>query len=168
MPDTTPWLDSDERHAWMSLIAMLMSVPPAIDAQLKRDSGVNFFEYSILSQLSAAPGRRLQMMRLAQMAGGTISRLSHAASRLEQRGLVRRNVLTDESRCTELALTDEGMTFLVAAAPGHVREARRLVFDALTDEQVAQVRDIAQAITAAASPEVAAALRAAMAASDRL
>ena len=45
-PGLPPWLDADERHAWMSLIAMLMSVPPAIDAQLKRDSGLNFFEYS--------------------------------------------------------------------------------------------------------------------------
>lgn len=168
MPDLPPWLDSDERHAWMSLIAMLMSVPPAIDAQLKRDCGLNFFEYSILSQLSAAPRRRLQMTRLAQMAGGSISRLSHAASRLEGRGLVCRHVITEESRCTELALTAEGMAFLETAAPGHVREARRLVFDALTREQVAQIRDVAQAITAAASPEVAAALREAIVASDRL
>lgn len=166
--DLPPWLDADERHAWMSLMAMLMSVPPAIDAQLKRDSGLNFFEYSVLSQLSAAPGRRLQMTRLAQMVGGSISRLSHAASRLEERGLLRRRVVTDESRCTELALTDEGMTFLEAAAPGHVREARRLIFDALTREQVTQVRDIAQAITAAAAPEVAAALREAIIATDRL
>ncbi len=149
-------------------MAMLMSVPPAIDAQLKRDSGLNFFEYSVLSQLSAAPARRLQMTRLAQMVGGSISRLSHAASRLEERRLVRRRVVTDESRCTELVLTDEGMTFLEAAAPGHVREARRVVFDALTPEQVAQARDIAQAITAAASPEVAAALREAIVATDRL
>lgn len=149
-------------------MAMLMSVPPAIDAQLKRDSGLNFFEYSILSQLSAAPGRRMQMTRLAQMAGGSLSRLSHAASRLEERALVRRHVVTDESRCTELALTESGMAFLVAAAPGHVREARRLVFDVLTPEQVEQVRDIAQAITAAASPEVAGALREAIVATDRL
>lgn len=149
-------------------MAMLMSVPPAIDAQLKRDADLNFFEYSILSQLSAAPGRRVQMTRLAQLAGGSLSRLSHAASRLEERGLVRRHVVTDEARCTELALTDDGMTFLEAAAPGHVREARRLVFDVLTPEQVRQVRDVAQAITAAASPEVAAVLREAIAASDQL
>lgn len=168
MPDEPPWLDRDERHAWMSLVAMLMSVPPAVDAQLKRDSGVNFFEYSILSQLSGAPGRRMQMSRLAQMAGGTLSRLSHAASRLEERAFVQRHVVTDETRCTELALTPEGMTFLESAAPGHVREARRLVFDSLTREQVAQVQEIAQAITAAASPEVADALRRAIAASDEL
>lgn len=168
MTDVPPWLDRDERHAWMSLMAMLMSLPPAIDAQLKRDSALNFFEYSILSQLSASPSRRVQMTRLSQLTGGSLSRLSHAASRLEERGLVRRHVVTDESRCTELELTDDGMTVLEAAAPGHVREARRLVVDALTREQVHQLRDIAQAITATSSPEVAAVLREAMAASDRL
>jgi DNA-binding MarR family transcriptional regulator len=143
----------------MSLMAMLMSVPPAVDAQLKRDSGLNFFEYSMLSQLSLPSSRALQMTQLAQLVGGTLSRLSHAASRLEKQGLVRRRVITGESRCTELELTEEGMSALVAAAPGHVRQARRLVFDVLTREQVMQLREIAQALTGAASPEVAAALQ---------
>lgn len=150
----------------MTLVAMLMSVPPAIDAQLKRDSGINFFEYSMLSQLSVPPNRALQMTRLAQLVGGTLSRLSHAASRLEQQGLVRRRVITGESRATELVLTDEGMAALVAAAPGHVREARRLVFDVLTREQVTQLREIARAVTGAASPEVGEALQRAIAEAD--
>ena len=150
----------------MSLVAMLMSVPPAIDAQLKRDSGLNFFEYSMLSQLSLPPNLALQMSELAQLAGGTLSRLSHAASRLETQGLVRRRVITGESRCTELVLTDEGMAALVAAAPDHVREARRLVFDVLTREQVAQLREIARALTGAASPEVAVALQRAIMEAD--
>lgn len=149
-------------------MAMLMSLPPAVDAQLKRDSGLNFFEYSILSQLSAPPSRRVQMSPLAQLTGGSLSRLSHAASRLEERGLVRRHVVTDEARCTELELTEEGMAFLEAAAPGHVREARRLVFDPLAPDQVQHLRDIAQAITAAAAPDVAAVLRDAIVASDDL
>lgn len=162
----TPWLDDDERTAWMSLMAMLMCVPPAIDAQLKRDSELNFFEYSVLSQLSTPKNRALQMTQLAQLAGGTLSRLSHAASRLEKQGLVRRRVITGETRCTELVLTEEGMAALVAAAPGHVREARRLVFDVLTRAQVAQLRDIARALTSAASPEVAAALQRAIMEAD--
>lgn len=145
---------------------MLMSMPSAIDAQLKRESGLNFFEYSVLSQLSVPSGRALQMTQLAQSVSGTISRLSHAASRLERQGLVRRRLVMGETRCTELVLTDEGMDALVAAAPGHVREARRLVFDGLTREQVAQLRDIAQALTAAASPEVAVALRKAIVEAD--
>ena len=162
----TPWLDDAERPAWMSLIAMLMSVPPAIDAQLKRDSGLNFFEYSILSQLSFPPNRALQMTQLAQLLGGTLSRLSHAASRLAKQGLVRRRVITGETRCTELVLTDEGVAALEDAAPGHVREARRLVFDVLTREQVAQLREIARALTGTASPDVAVALQRAIAEAD--
>src|SRR4051794_15715678 len=154
----TPWLDHDERPAWMSLMAMLMSVPPAVDAQLKRDSGLNFFEYSMLSQLSVPPNRALQMTQLAQVVGGTLSRLSHAASRLEAQGLVRRRVITGESRCTELAPAEEVLAALVTGGPGHVREGRRLVFAVVPGEQVAQLREIAQALTGAASPEVAAAL----------
>lgn len=160
MPDDeTPWLDPVERPAWMSLMAMLGSVPPAIDAQLKRDSGLNFFEYSILSQLSRPGDGAVQMAQLAQLVGGTLSRLSHAATRLEEQGLVRRRSGAGETRCVELVLTEEGVATLVRAAPGHVREARRLVFDVLTREQVAQLREIARALTAAASPEVAQALQ---------
>ena len=166
MTGPTPWLDQDERPAWISLMAMMASVPPAIDAQLKRDSGLNFFEYSMLSQLSAAPDRALQMTCLAQLVGGTLSRLSHAATRLEGHGLVRRRTVTGETRCTELVLTEEGMSLLVDAAPGHVREARRLVFDVLTREQVAQLRQIAQALTGSASPETAEALQRGIEAAD--
>ncbi len=50
MPSPTPWLD---QSAWISLMATLASVPPAIDAQRKCDSGLDFFEYSMLSQLPA-------------------------------------------------------------------------------------------------------------------
>ncbi|WP_370326474.1 hypothetical protein [Euzebya sp.] len=47
-----------------------------------------------------------------------------------------------------------------------MREARRLVFDVLDRDQVAQLREIAQAITGKASPDVAGALREAIIASD--
>ncbi|MFF5292915.1 MarR family winged helix-turn-helix transcriptional regulator [Paractinoplanes globisporus] len=153
-----PWLADDERGAWMTLIALLMSLPTAIDAQLKRDSGLNFFEYSILSSLSRRPGRAVRMNTLALFAGGSASRLSHAVSRLERQGWVRREVRNGEVRCTEAMLTEKGMAALEAAAPGHVREARRLVFDAITPEQVGQLRQITRQLLEAATPEMAAAL----------
>jgi DNA-binding MarR family transcriptional regulator len=167
MTSPVAWLDDEERPAWMSLVTMLTVFPPAVDAQLKRDSGLNFFEYSMLSQLSAAPTRALQMTELALLVGGTLSRLSHAANRLEEQGLVRRRVITGGPRSTELMLTENGTAALVAAAPGHVREARRLVFDVLTREQVGQLREIAQALAATASPEVAEMLHRAIAEADR-
>ncbi|WP_309238740.1 MarR family winged helix-turn-helix transcriptional regulator [Actinoplanes aureus] len=157
MSDSTdvPWLSDDERHAWMALTAMLMSLPPAIDAQLKRDAGINFFEYQILSSLSDAPGHTVRMSQLAHLAAGSLSRLSHAVSRLERQGWVqRRNVDTTEARCVVAVLTDAGTAMIEATAPGHVREARRLVFDALTPEQVAQLEKIGRQLVMSAAPHL--------------
>ncbi|MFF0373974.1 MarR family winged helix-turn-helix transcriptional regulator [Actinoplanes missouriensis] len=159
MSDRTeaPWLSDDETHAWIALTALFSTVPPAIDAQLKRDAGINFFEYQILSWLSMAEGRTTRMGTLAHLAGGSLSRLSHAVTRLERQGWVRRRTSDSaEGRCVEALLTDAGMAVVVAAAPGHVREARRLVFDVLTPEQVGQLQQIGRKLATAASPQMAA------------
>lgn len=167
-PKDVPWLDGEERAAWMTLIAMLMTAPAAIDAQLKRDSGLNFFEYSIMSHLSQPQDHAVQMSNLAHLAGGSLSRLSHAVSRLEKQGYVTRRIASDgESRCVQAFLTPEGYAALVAAAPAHVREARRLVFDNLSTAQVRQLQKIAHEIAAAASPESVERIDAAIAEADR-
>ncbi|MGK5684992.1 MarR family winged helix-turn-helix transcriptional regulator [Actinoplanes sp. URMC 104] len=164
-----PWLDSEERAAWMTLITMLMTLPAAIEAQLKRDSGLNFFEYSILSSLSRPQEHAVQMTNLAHMAGGSLSRLSHAVSRLERQGYVKRRTNTEgEGRCIQAVLTPEGYAALVAAAPGHVREARRLVFDNLNTAQVRQLRRIAHEIAGAAAPDTLQHIEAEIELADRL
>lgn len=134
------WLSEAELAAWKRLVALFMLVPSAVDAQLRRDSGLNFFEYSILVAL--AETRALQMTTLAEMTGGSLSRLSHAVTRLERQGWVSRAVQVGEIRCTEATITEAGREILAAAAPGHVREVRRVVFDMLTPAQVGQMRDI--------------------------
>ena len=53
MSDTTPWLDEDQLRDWKSLVALVMTLPAELDAQLKRDTGLNMFEYHVL----AAPVR---------------------------------------------------------------------------------------------------------------
>ena len=154
-PTAVPWLSDDETRAWMALTAVLTTLPPAIDAQLKRDAGLNFFEYTILSSLSQAPGHAVRMGNLAHLAAGSPSRLSHAVARLEKHGWVaRRHTDSTESRCVEAVLTDAGLAVVVAAAPDHVREARRLIFDALTPEQVTQLAQIGRQLLTAAAPHL--------------
>ncbi|GLY95144.1 MarR family transcriptional regulator [Actinoplanes sp. NBRC 103695] len=147
------WLTDEEQHTWVMLVGVLMNLPPAIDAQLKRDTGLNFFEYSILVSLSRPMNHTVQMSLLAQSAGGSLSRLSHAVSRMEKQGWVRRKVNDSEVRCVEAVLTDAGMEMLRTAAPGHVTEIRRLIFDALTPEQVGQLLEISRAVLTRANPE---------------
>jgi hypothetical protein len=51
-------------------------------------------------------------------------------------------------------LTEAGRQALVAAAPGHLAEVRRRVFDLLSREQVEALADIAQALGAGLAEQV--------------
>lgn len=143
-----PWLSDGQLRDWVALMALVGTLPAALDAQLKRDAGVNSFEYHVLANLSEAPGRTLVLSDLAEQAQGSLSRLSHAVTRLERAGWVERRACSDRGRRVEARLTDAGQAKLEEVAPGHVREARRLVVDVLTPEQLAALGDAARAITA--------------------
>lgn len=146
------WLSPDEHDAWMSLSWLMIRLPGEIDAQLQRDSGITFFEYVVLGSLSMSPGRRMTMTALAEYANGSLSRLSNVAKRLEQRGLLVREPAADNGRVTEAVLTDAGMAVVEQAAPGHVGTVRRYVFDALSADQVAELRDIGRQIAVQVDP----------------
>lgn len=146
------WLTPQERGAWLALTAMTITLPGALDTQLQRDSGLSFYEYMVLAMLSEQPDRTLRMSQLAQLTNGSLSRLSHVATRLERAGLIRRERSTVDARATNAILTDEGRATIVASAPGHVEEARRLVIDALTPAQLEQLRAIGAAVMSRIDP----------------
>ena len=65
---------------------------------------------------------------------------------------MRRCTSSEDGRITVANLTDEGWEQLVAAAPGHVAAVRRLVIDALTPEQLAQLKAIGEQILQKVDP----------------
>jgi DNA-binding MarR family transcriptional regulator len=146
------WLDTEEQDAWMALGSILMRLPGALDAQLQRDAGISHFEYMVLSGLSMSPGRTMRMSDLAVVAEGSLSRLSQVVGRLENRGWVARKPDPDDGRYTLAALTKNGWHKVVATAPGHVAEVRRLVFDPLTRAQQRQIREIGRRIMRVIDP----------------
>ncbi|GEA89650.1 MarR family winged helix-turn-helix transcriptional regulator [Cellulomonas cellasea] len=146
------WLTPSERGAWLALTAMTITLPGALDAQLQRDAGLSFYEYMVLAMLSEQPDRTLRMSQLAQLTNGSLSRLSHVATRLERAGFIRRERSTVDARATNAILTDEGVAKIVGSAPGHVEEARRLVIDALTPDQLEQLRAIGAAVMSRVDP----------------
>jgi DNA-binding MarR family transcriptional regulator len=147
------WLEKDELAAWMSLAALTFKLPGVLDYQLQRDSGLTHFEYLVLAGLSESPRRSLRMSDLAGFANGSLSRLSHVVKRLEQRGFVERRPAEDDGRITVATITDSGYEILVAAAPGHVATVREYVVDALTAEQIAQLKVIADQILTKIDPD---------------
>lgn len=138
---------------WRRLAAVLELLPGALDSQLVRDAGLTHFDYLTLAMLSEAPRRSLRMTRLAAGTSAGLARLSNVVRRLESRGLVQRKPCPDDRRATEVVLTDIGWTKVVATAPGHVRRARALVFDALDPEEVEQLKVICEQLLERLDPE---------------
>ena len=140
------WLSSDERAAWLRLVAVVELLPGVLDAQLRAESALTHFEYFVLAMLSEAPERTLRMTSLAQRSNATLPRLSHVVRRLEDRGLVERHPCPEDGRATNARLTQAGWDAVVAAAPGHVNTVRRHVLDPLTPRQLEHLRGIGDAL----------------------
>jgi DNA-binding MarR family transcriptional regulator len=148
----TQWLDRSQLRAWIRLAAVVELLPGVLDSQLRRDSELSHFEYSVLSVLSDAPARTLRMTELAGQTSSTLARLSHVVNRLEGREIVHRFPSPDDRRATNVRLTPAGWAKVREAAPGHVATVRRHVVDALTDEQVEQLAAIGDAVLARLDP----------------
>lgn len=147
--DEPRWLDAEEQQDWFAFAYLMTLLPAALEGQMHRESGLHHFDYMLLSALSMAPERTLRMSTLAHYTGSTLSRLSNVAGRLERAGWIRRHPDPEDGRTTLATLTDAGMATVEAAAPGHVAEVRRLIFDPLTRTQQRQLRTLSHRILGA-------------------
>src|SRR3712207_3375471 len=90
------WLDAEEQKAWRAWLYSTQLLTERLNAELQHDTGIPHAYYEILVQLSEAPGRMLRMSELADRCLSSRSRLSHAVSRLEERGWIRRQVYEED------------------------------------------------------------------------
>lgn len=146
--DAPAWLDDEEMAAWLPLMRVLHLLPQQLDRQLREQAGINHTYYMIMVFLSAQPDRAMTLSGLARAVAMIPSRLTHALGSLEGRGWVERRPCETDRRVQFAWLTDEGMRALEQAAPGHVAEVRRTVFDALDRRDLAHLRRIAEKIAA--------------------
>lgn len=145
----TAWLDDTQQRSWRAYLQASNTLWDTLDRQLQRDSGINHAYYEILVTLSESPDHQLRMSELADHLLSSRSRLSHAVARLEERGWVERVACPTDRRGQLAQLTPTGFTALVEAAPAHVAAVRATLVDALTPEQLEQLRTISEAISAA-------------------
>ena len=142
----TRWLDQDEQRAWRAFLEASQLLFERLDRQLQREAGLSHADYEILARLSEADGQRLRMSELASSTLCSRSRLSHAVARLERDGMVRRQSCPSDGRGTFAVLTPKGHDALACAAPAHVEEVRRHVFDHLSAAQIDELHRISNAI----------------------
>ena len=135
-PGIPRWLDDDEQRTWRALLAVQSRLPAALSRDLQRHSDLSLQDFDVLVQLTEHPQGRLRVSALASELTWERSRLSHHVARMERRGLVARVECGDDGRGAFIEVTAAGRTAIADAAPAHVEEVRRLVFDALSPDEV--------------------------------
>jgi DNA-binding MarR family transcriptional regulator len=142
---TVHWLSPDEERAWRAFRRMVA----AVQAGTARDLatvGLSEPDYEVLSTLSERPGHTSSLHEQAAKMNWSRSRLSRHATRMEDRGLLRREPDPADGRGCLLVLTEHGFDTLANAAPAHVASVRHHFIDRLTSEDLVALEEIARRV----------------------
>ncbi|BBZ26867.1 hypothetical protein MMAD_11620 [Mycolicibacterium madagascariense] len=114
---------------------------------LQQEFGLSGPDFEVLVNLSEAPGERLRAFELGRATQWEKSRMSHHLSRMEKRGLVRREA--SDARYPDVVLTDAGRDAIAAAAPANAARVRELFVDVVGPERLAVIGAASDDVVAA-------------------
>ena len=130
------WLDKDEQKAWQSYVRMRRTLETHLAWHLQREFGLSASDFEILANLSQSPTHRMRAFDLGKSTQWEKSRMSHHLSRMEKRGLIRRE--NGDARYPDIMLTEKGLEAIKACAPAHVARVRDLFVDVLGPDRLAE------------------------------
>jgi DNA-binding MarR family transcriptional regulator len=135
LPEPDPFTE-EEFHAWRGLIRLRETAMREIDRRLQQDGDVSLADYGILITLVTAPRFRLRMSDLGTRRLLTPSGITRVITRLEERGLVRREPDPADGRAALAVLTRSGLEALRRAQVIHHATVRELVLGRLTPREL--------------------------------
>jgi len=130
------WLSAQEEHLWRAWTQLNVELSATLQREMQNDAKLSLSDYEVLVHLTDSPEGRVRVNDLARLLQWERSRVSHHLTRMERRGLVERRECAEDGRGSFIAVTKAGRTANEQAAPGHVAAVRRLVFDALDENDV--------------------------------
>jgi DNA-binding MarR family transcriptional regulator len=130
------WLTAEEQRVWRRWLTLNAQLSATLQRELQDDAGLSTQDYEVLVHLTDNPEGRMRVTDLARLMQWERSRVSHHVTRMERRRLVQRVECAEDGRGAFVVITPQGRAAIEQAAPGHVNTVRRLVFDALTTEEV--------------------------------
>ncbi len=142
MTDEVPWLNAQQQDAWQQVVNLTSTLPFALHRDLQSDAGLSLQDFDVMARITDMPNKRARISELGRALHWEKSRLSHHLTRMQKRGLIRREECPDDARGAFVMLSDDGWAAVEAAAPAHVRLVRELVFDQLSADEVASLSSI--------------------------
>ncbi|QTX06220.1 MarR family transcriptional regulator [Agromyces archimandritae] len=138
-----PWLREDEERAWRAFRRMMIAVQSGTVRDLG-ETGLSAPDYEVLSTLVERRETTSTLHAQATKMGWSRSRLSRHASRMEERGLIRRAPDPDDGRGCLLILTGLGRDALREATPVHLTSVRSRFADRLDERDLEDLIRIAE------------------------
>ncbi|OLM21388.1 MULTISPECIES: MarR family transcriptional regulator [unclassified Pseudonocardia] len=135
-------LDDAGFDAWLGLWKAQVLIARKLERELRQVGAPSLASCEVLSRLSAAPGRRMQMQELARRCFVSKSGISQIVTQLAKDGLVERQGDATNLRVTYAVLTSDGADALERSAPRFFGAIREQFSTHLTPEEIAQVRSI--------------------------
>jgi DNA-binding MarR family transcriptional regulator len=129
MPEELTPLDAIEESAWRALARFFIAAPRLLDEDLQRGAQMSLSAYSVLMNLSEAPGQTLRITELANRVYLSGSRTTRLVDELMADQLVTKQRNAEDGRGFDVSLTDTGLAALQRAYPVHLRSVRTRVLD---------------------------------------
>src|SRR4051794_34872225 len=102
----TRWLSDREQALWRAYLRMGRLLSVHLNRTLVTQTGLSEGDYAVLVNLSEVAGNRIRAFELAREMQWEKSRLSHQLTRMQARGLIRREDCPSDARGAFIALTD--------------------------------------------------------------
>jgi DNA-binding MarR family transcriptional regulator len=142
----TRWLDKREQGAWRGFVDMQAELLSRLEREMQRDAGLSGGDFAILVNLSEDPCGRRRARDLGAAIQWDKSRLSKHLTRMQAKGLVRKEVCETDQRGSVVVLTEQGRAAVEAAARPHAGHVRHWFVDAMTPEQLDAMVAISAAV----------------------
>jgi MarR family 2-MHQ and catechol resistance regulon transcriptional repressor len=129
--------DADDRR--LTTVGLLFEsaagLRQVLERRLESNTGLSNQSFDVLIRLARTPGNRLRMSELAAQTTLSPSGLTRSVDRLEDGGLVVREICPTDRRGAFAALTLAGKAVMDEAIPLHVAHLDELLQDVLTIEE---------------------------------
>lgn len=127
--------------AWRTYAAAHERLVRHLAREITRETGLSDADYCVLEALVDSPDGRRRSRDLRLALEWEKSRLSHQIRRMEQRGLLAREVCAADGRSADVVVTDEGRTAVARARAVREASLRALVLETLGPDRVERLAE---------------------------
>ena len=139
-------LDPDEYNSWQGYLATTLRMTAVLDQRLSDAHELSLLEVDVLAALGESPTGRIHLADLAKSLPSLPSRFTRHIRRLEDQGLVRRNVDPRDRRRVMLTITAKGREAVEQAMTTYADSVRAHFMGPLSRPQVSEIAETCEQI----------------------